>query len=127
MCFLVITMTKSQIESRYRDCFEKHTINIHELNGRNAMVSQLQLEQSQKLEALGQLAGGVAHDFNNLLTAILGYTELSLRRDDLDHPLRHNLEETKRAAERAASLIRQLLALRKWVNELASDCLQSTE
>ena len=100
-------MSQSQIESHYNDC--------------------LQLEHSQKLEALGQLAGGVAHDFNNLLTAILGYTELSLRRHDLDDPLRHNLEETKRAAERAASLIRQLLALRNWVNELASDCLQSTE
>lgn len=73
-------------------------------------ASQLQLQQSQKLEAIGQLAGGVAHDFNNLLTAILGYTDLSLRRSDLDDPIRHNLEETKRAAERAASLIRQLLA-----------------
>ncbi|HEX3250030.1 MAG TPA: PAS domain S-box protein [Pyrinomonadaceae bacterium] len=73
-------------------------------------ASQLQLQQSQKLEAIGQLAGGVAHDFNNLLTAILGYTDLSLRRSELDDPIRHNLEETKRAAERAASLIRQLLA-----------------
>lgn len=73
-------------------------------------ASQLQLQQSQKLEAIGQLAGGVAHDFNNLLTAILGYTDLSLRRSDVEGPARHYLEETKKAAERAASLIRQLLA-----------------
>ena len=73
-------------------------------------ASQLQLQQSQKLEAIGQLAGGVAHDFNNLLTAILGYTDLSLRRVDVDNSIRRNLEETKKAAERAASLTRQLLA-----------------
>jgi len=73
-------------------------------------ASQLQLQQSQKLEAIGQLAGGVAHDFNNLLTAIIGYTDLSLRRPVLEDSIRHNLEETKRAAERAGSLIRQLLA-----------------
>jgi PAS domain S-box-containing protein len=72
---------------------------------------QLQLQQSQKLEIIGQLAGGVAHDFNDLLTAILGYTDLSLRRDDVEDSVRHNLEETKKAAERAASLIRQLLGL----------------
>ena len=72
---------------------------------------QLQLQQSQKLEIIGQLAGGVAHDFNDLLTAILGYTDLSLRRLDVDDSIRHNLEETKQAAERAASLIHQLLAL----------------
>lgn len=72
--------------------------------------SQLQLQQSQKLEAIGQLAGGVAHDFNNLLTAIIGYTDLSLRRLASDHPVRRHLGETKKAAERAASLTRQLLA-----------------
>jgi len=70
----------------------------------------LQLQQSQKLEAIGQLAGGVAHDFNNMLTAIIGYTDLSLRRVGLENPIRRNLEETKKAAERAASLVRQLLA-----------------
>ena len=72
---------------------------------------QLQLQQSQKLEIIGQLAGGVAHDFNDLLTAILGYTDLSLRQSNVENPVLHNLEETKKAAERAASLIRQLLAL----------------
>ncbi|HSE18815.1 MAG TPA: PAS domain S-box protein [Pyrinomonadaceae bacterium] len=73
-------------------------------------ASQMQLQQSQKLEAIGQLAGGVAHDFNNMLTAIIGYTDLSLRRVGLENSIRRNLEETKKAAERAASLVRQLLA-----------------
>ena len=73
-------------------------------------ASQIQLQQSQKLEAIGQLAGGVAHDFNNMLTAIIGYTDLSLRRVGMENSIRRNLEETKKAAERAASLVRQLLA-----------------
>jgi PAS domain S-box-containing protein len=69
-----------------------------------------QFLQSQKLEAVGRLAGGIAHDFNNLLTAILGYSQLSLRRLPDKDPVRRNLEEIQKASDRAASLTRQLLA-----------------
>jgi PAS domain S-box-containing protein len=69
-----------------------------------------QLRQSQKLEAIGRLAGGVAHDLNNALTAIGGYAELALAEMTADHSARLDVEEIRRAAERAASVTRQLLA-----------------
>ena len=77
-----------------------------------------QLRQAGKMEAVGQLAGGVAHDFNNILTAILGYADLLAEGLPAADQRREDLEEIRKAAQRAAALTRQLLAFsRKQVLE----------
>ncbi|HEY2953955.1 MAG TPA: response regulator [Candidatus Eisenbacteria bacterium] len=71
--------------------------------------SEAQLRHAQKMEAVGRLAAGVAHDFNNLLTVIIGYSQLQQRRFAPEDPAAQDAEEVLGAAERAASLTRQLL------------------
>jgi signal transduction histidine kinase/CheY-like chemotaxis protein len=72
--------------------------------------SQRHLAQSQKIEAVGRLAGGVAHDFNNLLGVILGFSELARKDLPAGHRAHQRVEQIQKAAERAATLTRQLLA-----------------
>jgi len=71
---------------------------------------QAQLNQAQKMESVGRLAGGVAHDFNNMLSVILGYVELALGRVEPSDPLHHDLLAIFDAGKRSADITRQLLA-----------------
>jgi PAS domain S-box-containing protein len=73
-------------------------------------LTERQLRQAQKMEAIGRLAGGVAHDFNNLLTVILGYASLMLKKLPAGSELRIGSEEIRRAGARAQEMTRQLLA-----------------
>jgi two-component system cell cycle sensor histidine kinase/response regulator CckA len=71
---------------------------------------QEQLNQAQKMESVGRLAGGVAHDFNNMLGVILGHSELALMETEPAQPFYNDLQEIRLAANRSANLVRQLLA-----------------
>jgi PAS domain S-box-containing protein len=77
---------------------------------------EAQLQQAQKLESVGRLAGGVAHDYNNALSVIIGFAELALDEVAPDSPLRVNLDEILKAAHSATDITRQLLAFARKQN-----------
>jgi len=83
-------------------------VNARDVTDRRVLEDQLR--QVQKMEAIGRLAGGIAQDFNNLLTAILGYCNLLIEDLPGDSHMRSDVEEIRKAGERAAALTRQLLA-----------------
>jgi nitrogen-specific signal transduction histidine kinase len=83
---------------------------IHEDCTSQCHAEEHQKHQAQKMEAIGELAGGISHDFNNLLTVILGYSALALQKTGCMHPAAKDIEQVINAGERAASLTRQILA-----------------
>jgi two-component system, cell cycle sensor histidine kinase and response regulator CckA len=91
---------------------EVHPIRM--IGGMTDLTERKELEatllQSQKMDAIGQLAGGVAHDFNNLLTVINGYSDLLMRSMVEETPDRKKITAIRDAGERAANLTRQMLA-----------------
>lgn len=95
--------------------FQQRDNLIREMEERRATEEALrksedELRHSQKMEAVGRLAGGVAHDFNNLLTAIIGYADLIAARPKLNPVVKQNADLIRKAGEQAATLTRQLLA-----------------
>jgi two-component system cell cycle sensor histidine kinase/response regulator CckA len=95
---------KHCIMAFHRDITERKQLEV------NRRQLEEQLRASQKMEAIGILAGGIAHDFNNLLSVILSYTGIVLNAVREEDPLRNDLVEVKKSAERAAALTQQLLA-----------------
>jgi two-component system cell cycle sensor histidine kinase/response regulator CckA len=83
---------------------------LHALDMSEQRALEMQFAQGQKMQAVGQLAGGVAHDFNNLLTAIIGFSDLLLANHRPSDPSFQDIMNIKQNANRAASLVRQLLA-----------------
>jgi PAS domain S-box-containing protein len=96
-----VSVTDANGKVKYYDGIIENTTGKREL--------ELQLQQAQKMEAIGTLAGGIAHDFNNILSAIIGYTELSLNDIEKESILYQNLQEVLRAGGRAKDLVKQIL------------------
>jgi len=103
-----LILTNQVLEKRAKDLEEEVQERRRAENEKEKLEAQLR--QSQKMQAIGTLAGGVAHDFNNILWVILGNTEMGLRKTPKDSPVHSNLQEILTASNRAKNLVDQILA-----------------
>lgn len=104
---LSVSLTAARVADR---AGETTGMVIHFIDTTEHRNLEVQFTQSQKMQAVGQLAGGVAHDFNNLLTAMIGFSDLLLMRHGPDDPDFADIMQIKQNANRATNLVRQLLA-----------------
>ena len=104
---IVVSLYASRVE---RDSAGRTELVLHFLDVSEQKRLELQFAQSSKMQAVGQLAGGVAHDFNNLLTAMIGFCDLLLLRHRAGDPSFADIMQIKQNSNRAANLVRQLLA-----------------
>jgi signal transduction histidine kinase len=103
-----IAITEIRVVETTWEGDQTYLVSLRDITARKQLEEQFR--QSQKMEAVGRLSGGVAHDFNNLLTALSGYTDLLLHRRPSEQERFHqDIEQIKKVIERAASLTRQLL------------------
>jgi len=110
---ILLTRDDKQLEIEANSAAIEHNgepatlISIRDLSYRRHLEKQLR--QFQKMEAIGTLAGGVAHDFNNILSAIIGYTELAIRKSQRSNHVYNYLQQIMKAGDRAKSLVKQIL------------------
>ncbi|MDF3127610.1 PAS domain S-box protein [Kiritimatiellaeota bacterium B1221] len=103
-------MNQSIFDLTLTPILERGYLNLYARDKSDEVKLEATLRQSQKLESIGRLAGGVAHDFNNLLTGIMGYVELCKSKVEPDDPVAEWLDDIGKISERSADLTRQLLA-----------------
>ena len=120
---LVASLYASRLED---DSGEVSGLVLHFIDTTEHKNLEVQFAHSQKMQAVGQLAGGVAHDFNNLLTAMIGFSDLLLMRHGPDDPSFSDIQQIKQNANRATNLVRQLLAFSRQ-QELEPVVLDVTE
>ncbi len=110
LSLLTSTNTEIKVQMHARRFKQSDSIVLHFIDLTEQKNLEAQFTQSQKMQAVGQLAGGVAHDFNNLLTAIIGFCDLLLLRHKPGDPSFGDIMQIKQNSNRAANLVRQLLA-----------------
>lgn len=108
-----ILKTVTPLKMKGRDCFLESFIDISDRKRAEELLrlSEQRLQRVEKMEALGNLAGGVAHDLNNVLGVVIGYAELLLNSEDKASPLRRRLEYIMKGGERASAIVQDLLTL----------------